>query len=98
MKRVLVGLLLLAAGAGAWYLPHLRASVEVGAGYVAKQTCSCVFVGGRSLASCRADLMASVDRIEAELLDTGEGVRAWLPLLGERVARHEAPYGCTLEP
>ncbi|MCP5057705.1 MAG: hypothetical protein GY937_13415 [bacterium] len=98
MKRLLVGFLLIAAGAGAWYLPHLRTMTEVGAGYVAKQACSCVFVAERSLASCRADMLASMESIEAEVLVSGEGVRAWVPLLADRTALHEAPYGCTLGP
>lgn len=98
MKPLFAGLLLIAAGAGAWYLPHLRSSADVGAGFVAKQTCSCVFVGERSLASCGADLPGSVAAVDAELLDAGEGVRAWVPLLGGRIARHQTPFGCTLEP
>ncbi|MCP3984763.1 MAG: hypothetical protein GY723_10265 [bacterium] len=98
MKRVFVGLLLVLAGTVAWFLPRILTQTNVGAGYVAKQACSCIFVGERSLASCRADMMPEMEPIEAELLETGVGVRAWVPLLAERIARYKEPYGCTLEP
>jgi hypothetical protein len=83
---------LLVAGALVW--EHLRDQTAVGAGYVAKEVCSCVFVGGRSLESCRPDVPASMDRVQVELGE--DRVRAFVPLLGERIARHEPPYGCVL--
>ncbi len=98
MKRFVLVLLLVAGAAGAWYLTNLRAMTDVGAGFVAKQMCSCMFIGQRSFASCRPDMLESMDPIEAEVLPGGDGVRAWVPLLAERIARHEAPFGCTLEP
>ena len=73
---------------------HLRERVSLGAGYVAKEVCSCVFVGGRSLASCRPDVPATMDRIQVEL--GSDRVRAFIPGLGERIARHEPPFGCVL--
>jgi hypothetical protein len=75
-----------------WLAP--RASV--GAGYVAKELCSCIFVAERDLASCRLDVPESMDRVEAELLEDGPGVRAKVPLLAERVARYAPGEGCTL--
>jgi hypothetical protein len=79
---------------GAFFYQHLREISAVGAGYVAKELCSCVFVGARSLDSCRPDIPESMARVEAELLP--DGVRAFVPRLAERVARHEPPDGCTL--
>jgi len=73
---------------------HVRAMAAVGAGYVAKEVCSCVFVAGRSAASCRADVPESMDRVEAELLP--DGVRAFVTGFAERVARNEPGFGCTL--
>lgn len=83
---------LLVVGALVWQ--HLRDQVAVGAGYVAKEMCSCVFVGERSLESCRADVPTSMDRVQVELGE--DRVRAFVPGLGERIARHEPPYGCVL--
>ena len=66
---------------------RLERSAEVGAGYVAKEVCSCMFVGGRSLESCRSDVPESMDRVRAEALP--DGVRGFVPGLASRVARHE---------
>ena len=83
---------LLVAGALAW--EWMRDRSTVGAGYVAKEICSCVFVGGRSLDSCRPDVPASMDRVEVEL--GADRVRASVTGLAERIARHEPPFGCVL--
>jgi hypothetical protein len=83
---------ILVVGALVW--ENLRERGAVGAGYVAKEVCSCVFVGGRSLESCRADVPSSMDRVQAELGE--DRVRAFVPALAERIARYEPPYGCVL--
>ena len=51
-----VALLLLGAAIGyfSWYRPT-RFAVDIGAGMLAKQMCSCVFVAGRDEDACRAD-------------------------------------------
>lgn len=107
MRRALLaalglGLLLL-VGAGALYGPSALRTARVGTGYVAKQMCSCLFVGGGDFARCRDDMLPSMDRISAELLPApeGEGVRASLPLLplaADRVALHRPGFGCALQP
>lgn len=98
MKRLALLVLLAALLAGGLFLPGFRRQVSVGAGFVAKQMCSCIFVAGRSFESCRPDMLPTMDRIQAAILPSGEGVRAWVPLVAKRVARREAPHGCTLEP
>ena len=80
---------------GALVYEHLRGMSTIGAGYVAKELCSCVFVGERSVASCRPDIPKSMDRVQAEL--GPNRVRAFVPyLLAERIARYEPPFGCVL--
>ena len=94
MIRASIGVLWVVLIAGALGLQWLRGQTDIGAGYVAKELCSCVFVGGRELDSCRPDIPPSMDAIEAEL---GVGrVRAFVPYLGERIARFEPPFGCVL--
>ena len=101
MRRALfaVALLLAAAlgAAGLYYGPGMRQLARVGSGFVAKQVCSCIFVGGRDLAACRADLRPRAERVEAEVLGAERAVRAWVPLLGERTARYRDGSGCALE-
>ena len=79
---------------GALVYERARDLSTIGAGYVAKELCSCVFVGERSLASCRPDIPETMERVEAEL--GADRVRAFVPYLAERIARHEPPFGCVL--
>jgi hypothetical protein len=96
--RVAAALALVALGAwgGLSYL-RLRRAANVGAGYVAKQMCSCMFVGGRSFASCRPDMPSAMDRIVAEPTPEADGIVAGAALLAERTARYRPGFGCTIE-
>ena len=87
--------LALALAAVVW-LPGLRQATDVGAGYLAKQMCSCLFVAGRPFDACRADMPRDMDAIEVRLADGAETVVARVPLLAERTARHHPGSGCTL--
>ena len=93
-RRIALAVALVALGVGGYFFVRLRGMASVGAGYVAKEMCSCVFVAGRSLESCRPDVPESMDRVRAELLP--DGVRGFVPALAERVARYEPGFGCTL--
>ena len=44
---------------------------DIGAGLVAKQVCSCVFVGGRDEQACRLDLQSDLDPVRSEQLADG---------------------------
>ena len=101
MRRALLGIVAglvgLIALAGLLWGPRAVGMAQVGVGYVAKQICSCVYVAGREVDSCRADLLPSMDPIDVQVLRDREGVRASL-LMGavERTALHHAGSGCTL--
>jgi hypothetical protein len=95
VKRALALVVVLAVLAlGGFFYARLRAAASVGAGYVAKELCSCIFVGGRSFEACRPDVPESMDRVQAEPLP--DGVRAFVTGLASRVARFEPGFGCTL--
>jgi hypothetical protein len=89
-----IGIFWLLLVVGALVYERARDLSTVGAGYVAKEVCSCVFVGGRSFDSCRSDIPETMERVEAEL--GPDRVRAFVPRLAERIARFEPPYGCVL--
>lgn len=101
MRRVLfwlgIALVVLAVGGAAWFVPGLRQRSYMGSGYVAKHLCSCVFVAGRELGDCRADLAPNTEAVRAEVLAADRAVRAWVPLLAQRTARYSDGTGCTLE-
>jgi hypothetical protein len=86
----------LAYGLVAHFLP-LREQVGIGAGLLAKQMCSCIYVAQRSPEACRADQRTSLDPIAFELRRDEQRVWAGVRLLGERIAVHRAGFGCTLE-
>ena len=77
----------------------LEPQAFVGAGFVAHQICSCVFVAERSYESCLPDLVPEMDAIRSEIIEvTGQsGARGWVPLLADRVAVHSPGFGCALD-
>ncbi|HEX7874911.1 MAG TPA: hypothetical protein VF475_18510 [Sphingobium sp.] len=81
-----------------WNWSALRARAAVGAAFGARITCSCRYVEGRSLDSCRGDkepgmaLVTLTDDTESRM------VRASVPLLASRSAQYRAGWGCLLDP
>ena len=94
----LTALMAMLAALLAWNWSALRARAEVGAGFGARITCSCRYVAGRSLDSCKHDkepgmaLVALSDNAESRT------VRASVPLLASRTARYRPEWGCLLDP
>ena len=74
--------------------PRVYRLSTIGAGYIAKQMCSCVFVGERDFDSCRQDMPPDMFRVKAEVIEGG--VRAWVTGVVERSARYRPDTGCTL--
>jgi hypothetical protein len=95
-KWILLGGLVLASAAGVYFGPRIYRLGNIGAGYIAKQMCSCVFVAERDFTACRFDMPPDMARVRAALLDGERGVRAWLPGIVERTARYTPGTGCTL--
>jgi len=59
--------LAVAIGAGAWGYSRLEPYARIGATYIAKQDCSCLFVEGRSQASCAAEFKPDIDRFKVSI-------------------------------
>jgi hypothetical protein len=49
------GVAVVVIGAAAWAGRNVYAEARIGTTYVAKQTCSCLFVAHRSMDSCKTD-------------------------------------------
>ena len=98
MRRVLkwigVAVAVLVIGTAVAVGPRIYRLSTIGAGYIAKQMCSCIFVGERPFDSCRQDMPPDMFRVKAEVLDAG--VRAWVTGITERTARYTPGTGCTL--
>jgi hypothetical protein len=94
--------ILILVAAGVWALARLAAGplARPALGYVAKATCSQVFVGGLSPEAAVAELPSlAVTRVIRTSVDTSAGrVRATIPGIATREAVSHPGLGCTLVP
>ena len=79
------------------YIRPLQELAETGAGFLAKQMCSCIYVDERTADACRPDMLPEMDPIDAEVLTTPPGVRASVLGAIERVALYDKDLGCILQ-
>ena len=92
---VVLGLVLLVGG-GAYALRDQIAYARIATGYAAKQTCSCVHVGGRDIESCLGDFPTEA-REQISVVRQDQTVRASV-LFGaiSAQARYEHGFGCVI--
>ncbi|HEY2745947.1 MAG TPA: hypothetical protein VGL86_15030 [Polyangia bacterium] len=94
-KRIALAVVAVLLIAAALVLRKLAPLGRIGTGYAAEQTCSCLFVSGRTLESCRGDL----DPLARKLVSVRVGrdeVSASAVGIAHARARYEAARGCTL--
>jgi hypothetical protein len=97
VKRTLIVVaLLVVAGAVAWRALHLSELSHIGAGYVAQQTCSCVFVSARSVASCKTDLEPAAQSLVSLKVGADE-VTASAFGISTATSQYRKGYGCALK-
>lgn len=89
---------MLILGAFLWYLPTLQAQAAAGSAYAARIGCSCRYVEGRPLASCKGDFEPGMGMISMVDVPEKSAVRGYVPLLASRTARFSGASGCLLEP
>jgi len=98
VRWIIVGLLvLIVAGAAIAYV-MVRPYAQIGASYIAKQMCSCVFVAGRSEASCHAEFEPDIDKFSVQVRHSkpGHGSVRTRMLVFSSAARYAGGYGCTV--
>lgn len=81
----------------AWQWPGLRARAGLGVGYGARVTCSCRYVEGRSMGSCRTDKEPGMAFVALTDHADEKAVEATVPLLASRTARYRPGWGCLLD-
>ena len=90
---------LLAIGGGVYAYSQLVPYVRIGGSYIAKQDCSCLFVEGRSEASCAAEFSPDIKRfkvtIDRSRLPGSAKVTTRLAIFSSE-ATYEAGYGCAV--
>ena len=91
---VIVGIAVVIGGAGAWVAHRVVAQAHIGTAYVAKLTCSCLFVSRRSPQSCATDYDAAAVRpLTREVVGQSVTVSALGHLIATR-AVFEPGFGC----
>jgi hypothetical protein len=90
----ITAVLVLLVGIGVWGARDTLATVRIGTTYVAKQTCSCLFVAGRPLDSCSTDFdPESLRSLDVVTGDSAVTVSALGGLISAR-AEFEKGFGC----
>ena len=75
----------------------MKAQAEVRASYAARIGCSCRYVQGRDLDSCKSDFEPGMEIVSvADDVET-RTVTGSVPLLASRSARLEGDSGCVLQ-
>lgn len=96
--RILLLILVAAVLAAlAWFRVPLMARAEAGASYGARIACSCRFVAGRELSSCRDDFEPGMSLVMLSEDEDEKSVTARVPLLAAQTARLEPGAGCVLK-
>lgn len=97
IKRTLIVIaVLVLAGAITWRALHLTEMAYIGAGYAAEQTCSCMFISARSLASCKTDLEPLAQKLVSVSVNLDE-VTATAFGFSKATARYHKGLGCSLK-
>ena len=90
---VLIALLWLA-----WNWGAMRAQAEVATAFGARITCSCRYVEGRTMDSCKGDKEPGMALVTLSDDPQQQQVKASVPLIASGVARYRRGWGCLLDP
>ena len=97
-RWIALGVATIVVAAGSYYGWQTATAAGVGAAAMAKVVCSCVFVDGRSLASCRADDPPGFEGVPVTIDESAKTATGTLFGIISRRATYQDGYGCTLEP
>ena len=94
-KRIALAVLALLLIAAALLVRKFSPLGRIGTGYAAEQTCSCLFVSGRTPDSCKGDLDPLARKLVSVRVGSDEVSASALGIMHAR-AKYEAARGCTL--
>lgn len=81
----------------AWCWTPIMGYAHAGAAYGARVTCSCRYLGGRSLEDCAKDFMPGMALISLSEDAKAKAITARFPLLARHTARLQPGAGCVLD-
>jgi hypothetical protein len=93
----MAALLALAVALIAWNWPHLKAQAAAGSAYGARIGCSCRYVQGRGMESCREDMEPGMAMVQLDDDPAEKAVTGSVPLMAQRTARLKPGFGCVLD-
>jgi hypothetical protein len=93
---IIGALLVVALAIAAWTMRSTFSTARIGSAYVAKQTCSCLFVARRTPQSCNEDYDANSLRMLAVEPDASGVTVSALGGLLSATAQFEDGFGCHL--
>lgn len=98
LRGIIAAISTIGLAIGAYWAWQTSIAAGVGAAAMAKVVCSCVFVDGRSLDSCRADDPPGFEGIPVTIDANAKTATGSTFGLIKRRAIYSEAYGCTLEP
>ena len=92
-------LLMLAALGGAYWFwrEPVDGYAMAGTSFGAHSVCSCRYIGGRDMASCKQDFEPGMQAVFVSEDEDEKAITAFVPLLASQTARYREGYGCVLD-
>ena len=94
VKLMAIAVLALAALWLVWNWNSIKGQARVGAAYGAHIICSCRYIQGRDMASCKTDKEAGMEMVSLSDDPENRRVYASVPFLAEAVAERRGAFGC----
>ncbi len=79
-----------------YFLPAIKGLTQAGTAYGARVTCSCRYIGGRSLEDCQKDFEDGMEMVSVSEDGDAKRIDATVPLLAHEAAEYREGYGCVL--
>ena len=96
--RIVLAVAVLVGGLAWYYGEAVGGYGDAGTSYGAKNACSCRYVAGRSLDSCRTDFLPGMEAVFLSEDEEQRSVTAYVPLVASNTAQYREGFGCVLEP
>ena len=79
-----------------YLLPSIRGYARAGTAYGAHVTCSCRYIGGRSLSDCEKDFEDGMEIVSVSDNPDRKRIDATVPLFAHEAAEFREGYGCVV--
>jgi len=94
--RIIALLVLILGALLIWQWHSLSMQAELGARYTARVACSCRYIEGRSLDSCKTDKEPGTEIVSLRDDPAQKRVFASVPMIAEAAAEKRGNFGCVL--